>query len=88
MVVASALSVRRGLLDEEEARRVTQLLRKLKLPTTIQGNPEKILDALGKDKKREGAHVHFVLLAGIGRAVIEGIALDELRGTITDLIRV
>jgi 3-dehydroquinate synthase len=86
MVVASALSVRRGLLEQDEATRITQLLRKLTLPTTIQGNPDKILDALRKDKKREGAHVHFVLLEGIGRAVIEEIALDELRSVITDLI--
>jgi 3-dehydroquinate synthase len=86
MVVASALSVRRGLLAEDEAARVERLLRKLELPTTIRGNPDKILEALRKDKKREGVHVHFVLLEGIGRAIIEEISLDELRGVIADLI--
>jgi 3-dehydroquinate synthase len=86
MVVASALSVRRGLLTEDEAARVEGLLRKLKLPTTIRGNPDKILEALRKDKKREGVRVHFVLLEGIGRAIIEEISLDELRGVIADLI--
>jgi 3-dehydroquinate synthase len=87
MVVASALSVRRGLLADDEAARITRLLRKMELPTTIRGNPDRILDALGKDKKREGASVHFVLLEGIGRAVIEEISLDELRSVIADLTR-
>ncbi len=86
MVVASALSARRGLLAEDEAARIARLLRKMKLPTTIRGNPDRILDALRKDKKREGASVHFVLLAKIGRAVIEEISLDELRTVIADLI--
>ena len=86
MVVASALSVRRGLLAEGEAERIARLLKKMKLPTTIRGNPDRILDALRKDKKREGASIHFVLLAGIGRAVIEEISLDELRTVIANLI--
>jgi 3-dehydroquinate synthase len=86
MVVASGLSVHRGLLAEDEATRIARLLRKLKLPTTIRGHPDRILDALRKDKKREGASVHVVLLAGIGRAVIEEIPLDELRTVIADLI--
>ena len=58
----------------------------MKLPKTIRGNPDRILDALRKDKKREGARVHFVLLEGIGQAIIAEISLDELRGVIADLI--
>ena len=38
-----------------------------------------VLEALGKDKKRENESVHFVLLNGLGRAVIADISLAELR---------
>ena len=31
-----------------------------------------------KDKKREGDYIHFVLLDGIGKAVIENITIKEL----------
>ena len=38
-----------------------------------------VLEALGKDKKRENENVHFVLLNGLGRSVIADISLAELR---------
>ena len=38
-----------------------------------------VLEALGKDKKRENDNVHFVLLNGLGHTVITDISLAELR---------
>ncbi len=79
MVLASVLSLKRGMLTAQDARRLRDLLVKLQLPTRFRMNPQKILDTVIKDKKRAGDRIHFVLLAGIGNAVVEPIAIEELK---------
>ena len=37
-----------------------------------------MLAAMRKDKKREGARIHFVFLDALGSARVEEIPLDEL----------
>jgi len=37
-----------------------------------------IIDALKKDKKRQQDQIHFVLLQGLGNAVVVPIAIAEL----------
>jgi 3-dehydroquinate synthetase len=37
-----------------------------------------VLDALGKDKKREADRIHFVLLDRIGHAVIRQMPIQEI----------
>lgn len=78
MVMAASLSVQKGLLKDEDARRITTLLDRLKLPTRIDFDRVQVLDALTKDKKRQGESIHFVLLDLIGSCLIEDIAIDEL----------
>jgi len=78
MVLASALSVKRGILPAGDAERIVRLLRGLKLPVKIDLNVDDLLKALKKDKKRKGDLIHFVLLKGIGEAVIEDIPIKEL----------
>jgi 3-dehydroquinate synthase len=78
MVMAAALSVKRGLLSQEKADRLTGLLKKLKLPASFDVILNDVLDALGKDKKREGDSIHFILLEDIGKAVIKEIPINEL----------
>lgn len=78
MVAASMLSVKKGLLSEADAKRIENLLVNLGLPAEIATDKQKVMDALGKDKKREGDIVHFVLLKGIGNAVVEKISVKEL----------
>jgi 3-dehydroquinate synthase len=82
MVMASALSVNRGLLSTQEDRRLRNLLKRLQLPNTFAASPQKILDAVAKDKKRAGDRIHFVLLAGLGNAVVEPITIEELKETL------
>ena len=77
MVLASALSVRMGLLSEKEAERIEGLLRKFRLPTRIALDRKRVLDALGKDKKRTADCIHFILLHGIGCAAVEEIRMTE-----------
>ena len=82
MVMASALSVKRGLLSAQEDRRLCGLLKRLKLPNQFESGPQEIFDAVAKDKKRAGDRIHFVLLNGIGKAVVEPLAIEELKETL------
>ncbi len=78
MMIATRISVKKGLLAESEAERIESLLRKLKLPTHVPADRLELLDALKKDKKRQEEGVHFVLLAAIGETVVEKISFREL----------
>nr|CBX30095.1 3-dehydroquinate synthase [uncultured Desulfobacterium sp.] len=78
MIFAALLSVKKGLLSSAEKQQLATLLKNLKLPTAVDIDKNKIMDALNKDKKREGKGIHFVLLDGIGKAVIEEISIIEL----------
>ena len=78
MVMASALSEKRGYLSSEDTKRIESLLKKLELPTRFQFNGEKVLEALRKDKKRQSEYIHFVLLQGLGHAIVEKISIKEL----------
>lgn len=85
MVVAGALSVKRGLLSQKTADRLTGIIRKLRLPVRINMDIDEILDALKRDKKREGNSIYFILLEDIGKAVIEEIAINELENVLKTL---
>ncbi len=67
MVMANALSVKLGLMKEEEALRIQKLLEKYKLPTsyTIE-NVERFYEAFFLDKKSSDASITFILPVGIG----------------------
>ncbi|MEJ2730147.1 MAG: 3-dehydroquinate synthase [Deltaproteobacteria bacterium] len=82
MVMASALSVKKGLLSAQQYRRLCDLIERLKLPSGFTSSPQQIFDAVTKDKKRAGDRIHFVLLNGIGRAVVEPITINELKETL------
>jgi 3-dehydroquinate synthase len=82
MVIASALSVKKGLLSAEEDQRLRTVLKNLKLPIRSEAQSQKILEAITKDKKRAGDRIHFVLLNGIGKAVVEPITIKELKETL------
>jgi len=69
-------------LTPQEAQRLEKLLAKLKLPTKIQAPKIALLEALGKDKKRQGEQIHFVLLDAIGHAFVEMISIAELAAAI------
>jgi 3-dehydroquinate synthase len=68
-------------------KRIEELLKKLKLPTRLQIDGGRVIEALRKDKKREGESINFVLLHGIGNAVVEEIPIKELEAVVTDLVK-
>lgn len=85
MVFAAFLSEKKGLLSPGEKQQITTLLKNLELPITIKIDKNKVMDALNKDKKREGEGIHFVLLDGIGKAVIEEISISELNSELDNV---
>jgi 3-dehydroquinate synthase len=78
MVLASELSVRKGLLRAADAERIVSLLKTAGLPAEIPADRHRVIEALGKDKKREKDKIRFVLLKGIGNAAVVEISLKEL----------
>ena len=85
MVIALKLSMRRGYLSMEETEKIEGLLQKMKLPIRLPFDSGGVLDALRKDKKRNGNIINFVLLRAIGHAVVEKMSIQELETAISDL---
>lgn len=86
MTVASLLSMNKKMLTEKEVDRIRHLLTLFNLPTGIEADNAKMFDALARDKKREGDGVFFVLLSGIGQAVVEKISLAELENVLQGML--
>ncbi len=74
MAAAVRISVRMKYLPEEEGERILSLIRKLgladRVPQGLDGGA--ILTRLKKDKKKQGAAVHFVLLKRAGMPFMNG----------------
>jgi len=82
MAIASRLSHKRGYSTLETTERIEALLRKLGLPIRSHCAPGELLDAIKKDKKRNGSSIRFVLLKAMGHAVVEEMLIHELGDTI------
>jgi len=87
MVAAAAIGVRLGMLDPADAARQGSILERFQLPTSAGGlDRVRLKSAMALDKKVRGKVVHWVLLDGIGRAVVRDdvpvevvdAALDEV----------
>lgn len=84
MVLAAGLSVKMGRLSAVAYRRMTALLRRLRLPVAAAADPKQVLEALRRDKKREAAVIRFVLLDDIGRASVKEIGIRELERQVVE----
>jgi 3-dehydroquinate synthase len=86
MVLASEFGVQRRRLAAEDAARIAELLKKFGLPVRLHVglrlDGQKVLEAIRRDKKREGSRIFFVLLSEIGRAHVEKIAIEELEAVV------
>jgi 3-dehydroquinate synthase len=78
LVIAAKISERLNLITNEDFTRIKNVLLRAGLPVTTDISPQKLLEAIGKDKKRESDSVHFVLNRGIGNSEIREISFDEL----------
>ena len=85
MVIAARISVDRGMLSSRDAYRIEALLDNLRLPVELPVDTDVLIDAVKKDKKREGKGTHYVLLGGIGNALVVRMSYRELEKHIHDL---
>ena len=83
-VAAMYISRRKGLLTEEDCCRVETLLSAYALPVRYQDySMENVLDHTLHDKKRSGKGLRFILLDGLGSAVIDtSVTREEMRGAL------
>jgi len=84
MAVAAKISAARGKLQEKDAGRLVGLLEKAGLPTRMELDIGAVMDAIGKDKKREVGKINFVLLEGVGKAVVEKVSMEELEAVLRE----
>ena len=85
MVLAARLSHRMGLIARQDVARITDILRRARLPITAPDfGIDRYLELMGHDKKVESGRVRFVLLRRIGEAFVTDevpfAALDEILG--------
>ena len=78
MWAAAALSAARGYITAGDQNRIRDLIAAYDLPTRPEATSTELAQAIRKDKKREGARIHFVYLESVGRAVVETVTLDDL----------
>lgn len=79
MAVACRLSVNVGSLQGTDEAVVVDLLKAFNLPVTLQPPPsiESILDFMRRDKKHRADRMRFVLLEGLGQAVLRDDLPDD-----------
>jgi len=71
MALAARLSLRLGLIGQEEVQRVDSILKAAGLPLRAPDlGVSRYLDLMGHDKKVEGGRIRFVLLKRIGEAFV------------------
>ena len=84
MMLAFDFSVERGLCPAAHAERVRLHLARCGLPVSLAQaglsvTGAQLVEQMGSDKKREGGRLRFILVRGIGAAVVDGsVALAEV----------
>lgn len=87
MVGAAMLSQRMGLAGPEVVSRVRGVLERLSLPVSCPGvSGSQVLNAIKLDKKVKGKAVRWVLLEGIGKAVVRSdVPAEYVSGVLAEL---
>lgn len=85
MMLAARLSVNLGMVGPEIPSLLEDLLSTAGLPVSMDFDPAEMADTMQRDKKRKGSGIDLILLEGIGKAVIRGIEIKELKTILNDL---
>ncbi|MCX8022091.1 MAG: 3-dehydroquinate synthase [Syntrophorhabdaceae bacterium] len=87
MAFEAYLSEIKGYIEREDVERIYGILKGYGLPVHFDGKADTIIDAIRKDKKREGDYIYAILLHRLGEASIERIKLNEIEGLINDMCK-
>lgn len=78
MVAASFISMQRNMLTVEEFNDIKQTIASFSLPVELPGiHTESVLEVMKKDKKADANTIKFILLQGIGNAIIDTTVSKE-----------
>ncbi|MFA6059225.1 MAG: 3-dehydroquinate synthase [Taibaiella sp.] len=77
--MAFAANLSKEFLRFDQAKRITDLLEKYKLPVSFPYDRKQALNNMLVDKKREQDSISYILLSEIGKAITHPIAIDEIR---------
>lgn len=83
-ITAAKMSCKLGLLQKEELEKLESDYARLSLPTRLPVTVDEALEAVGKDKKRSGETINFVILEHIGKAVIKPLTIQEIKKLATE----
>lgn len=86
MVLAAKISAMVAGLPREDVSRLTQLLKKYKLPVKKSFNGEKAWQTLLHDKKIARENIGFIVLHSLGKAAVHSLATDKLHGLYKSVI--
>ena len=78
MVAALGISVEKGYININVFIQIEKLLKKYGLSTDLPKDTGKIMEVIKFDKKNEKDGLNFILIKGLGKAIVEKIDLDEL----------
>ncbi len=89
MVAESRLAERLGWVDAAFTERLTRLLGRFGLPTSLSGlDPAALMESMGRDKKNKGGRIRLVLPRRMGEVELTDAATaDDLRSLLEDLCR-
>ena len=80
LVAALQVGQRLGVTSHPTSERVRGLLMRLGLPVELRANGlDDALAILGRDKKRQGTYIHFVMVSAPGRVETQLLPLEQLR---------
>ncbi|MCH7658320.1 MAG: 3-dehydroquinate synthase, partial [Bacteroidetes bacterium] len=82
MIIASDLSVKKGLLDKKEAGKIKKLLSDMGLVDRTKLDYARLSSVIGKDKKKDKDLIHFVYITSIGEAQVIPTPVEDLESFI------
>lgn len=85
MMAAIRFSQKKGWINQAQIDRIQALLSDLHLPVNLTFPPDKIIDAVLKDKKKQGDSLFYVFLEKIGRARVEKISYTQMNRFINEV---
>ena len=78
MVAAAYMSVQRGMITEQDLHTLETTLQNYLLPTRVKAlDPEALIEITKNDKKMDAGKIKFILLDGVGSAVIDSTVTSQ-----------
>lgn len=78
MVAAAYMSYKRNMISKDDLDTITETLKKFELPVSVNGlNADMVVETTKNDKKMDAGKIKFILLDGIGHAVIDDTVTQE-----------